>query len=280
LQKRLAGIETDQKRLTWLHFHLDVPIKLTLLQADTYHLPKGTAEVTYQESNSGRIYAINGFMQTACREIRAAAFQGLWDYDFSACHHSLLSQLARRVGIDTPTLDQYLRGKATIRRQIAEEIDVPLAAVKQSMIAMVYGAQRRTSPIPGKKELPAILAAMGSEEKARAFFAHPFVKALYDDLHQIRKPIIDAMPRKRGYAINVLGKGIRETEPPERILAHQLQGAEATCLGAVIQTSGENLTLLMHDGFISRTRLNIDELTDAIFKSTGFLMEIEEAELS
>lgn len=280
LGQRLAEMDGDQQRLNWLRFYLEIPVRLTLIQADTYHMPRGSAEVTYTEYESGRVYSATGFMQTACREIRAAAFRGCWDYDLSACHHALLAQYADRFGMETPAVSDYIRDKATIRRAIAQEIGVPLKAVKQAMTSLIYGSQRRATPIPGKKERPAILEAMGSTEKAEAFIHHPVVAALHGDITRVRDGIIKAMPTMRGYVINAMGKGIKPQKgKPAEVLSHILQGAEAACLHAVIRAHGDQLVMLMHDGWISRTRLDCEELTRTIQQGTEFVMECEETQL-
>lgn len=278
LAARLAAMSSDEARVMWLHFHALVPLDLILRAADTAVMKRGQAEITYIEHESGRLYTDGGFVQCAIRETRAAAFRGCFDYDVSNCHYSLLSQLARRCGHETPAIDDYLLRKSAIRDQLAADLGVSVKAIKSCLIALIYGASRRVNVyFKGNKETrPAILRYMGSPEKARALFDHRLFAALLADIRRVRKPVIDSMPRNRGRLINPFGKGI-DSKESEELLAHILQGAEAAILHVVIRLAGESICLLMHDGWVSREPLNIPQIVDAIRAETGFDVEIEQA---
>lgn len=283
LHKRLSDMAAHVDRLQWLEYFIIQPITHILLAADTIAMPKGCTEVTYTEYPSGRLYSNQGYLQTACREIRAAAFSGCWDYDFSACHFALISQLSARIDQPTPTIDAYLWQKAEIRQHLAAELDVPLKAIKVSLTALIYGAPRKVHSFwKNHREVePAILKNMGGDkEKARRFFEHPIIDAMHEEIQRVRDKIIAAAPTHRGRIINALGKSIEpKKHKPYETLSHLLQGAESAALHAVIQSHGQDLILLMHDGWISRQRLDCDQLTDEIHRATGFLLDIEEAEL-
>lgn len=63
------------------------------------------------------------------------------------------------------------------------------------------------------------------------------------------------------------------------LLAHCLQGIEAKALKSIVDVHGERLLLLLHDGFISRTRLDLDHLERLIKQATGYELRLEEEQL-
>jgi hypothetical protein len=63
------------------------------------------------------------------------------------------------------------------------------------------------------------------------------------------------------------------------LLCHALQGVEALTLKAVVTEHGEDILLCMHDGWVSRRRLNCSKLQNLIYVATGFELEIEEQKL-
>lgn len=279
LAARLADMSSDAMRIDWLHFHVVVPLDLVLRQADTLAVGRGKAEIIYIEHESGRLYTDGGFIQTAIRETRAAAFSGCFDYDVENCHYALLSQLAARCGQSTPAIDDYLLRKSAIRAGLAADLGVSVKAIKQCLVALIYGASRRINVYYSKsKEVrPAILRYMGSPEKALALIEHPVFAALHKDIQRVRKPVIESMPRNRKRIVNPFGKTSADAKEPAELLSHILQGAEAQVLHTVIRQVGEHLVLLMHDGWVSKVQLDRSALVAKIQEETGFVVGIEEA---
>lgn len=280
LAARMAGLKDNKTRVEWLTKHLIMPLTLTSLRADTAAMPRGRMEITYTEFPSGRLYSVAGVMQTVPREIRSAAMSGYWDYDIENCHYSLMAQLATKAGIETPAIDDYLNRKREIRETLAKEFDVPLAAIKEALLALIYGAPRRAHSYykNGRKVEPAFVNAVGAD-KAAALFNHPLFAGLHYDLSKARMPILESMPVNRKWRMNPFGKGISQTERPARQLAHIVQGAEALILDTVIQRHGPDLRLLMHDGWVSAVPLDTADLERHIETVTGFRVSLEQKRL-
>ena len=278
LRARLMGMEEGQGQ--WLKHHLIAPLNLLMLQANCVAMPRGSVEVVYSEYESGRLYTQGGFLQTAPREIRSAAFAGCFDYDVENCHYSLLSQLAYRCNQFTPAIDDYLLRKPEIRHQLAADLGVSVKTIKGTLIAAIYGASKRANVYyKGTQELkPAILRLMGTPERARALFDHPLFAGLLADISRVKQPVIDSMPKNRGRVVNPFGKALASKDQNE-ILAHILQGAESAVLHTVIREVGDVLTLLMHDGWVSKERLDVEALSDVIYQQTQFVVVLEESEL-
>jgi len=281
LEKRLSEFVSDWEKLCWLSDYFIAPLTLLILRADCLALPKGFMEITYDEHSNGRLYAVAGIMQTAPREVRDVAFAGCWDYDISNAHFSILSQLAHRAGEATPAIDEYLLQKREIRESLSSDIGIPISGVKESLIALIYGAQRRAKQYfsGGRWIEPAILEAAGSEEKALALLRHPVFSGLHEEVNRVRNPVLKSMPVHRGQLVNLFGKGIDVKEPPARKLAHVCQGVEAWVLDVVLHAHGDDLRLLQHDGFVSGVRLDVGALERRVLEETGFTARLEERAL-
>ncbi len=280
LERRLMSMADDRQRLDWLTHYLITPLTLTILRADTAVMPKGQMEIQFLESKAGRLYSVGGIMQNAPREVRNAAFSGCYDYDVENCHFDLVRQLAARIGMQTPAINDYLARKSEVRRQIAKDVGVSVKQTKSALIALIYGATMRCNSFykDGREVQPAIVGLMG-KEKAAALFNHPAYLALHQEVKRVRKPILDAAKKHRGNIINPFGKGISTKESAESQLAHLVQGAEALILDTVIQHHHQNLRMLMHDGFISAVRLDVNQLAATIQNETGFTVSLEETQL-
>lgn len=280
LEPRLMSMADDRQRLDWLTSYLIVPLSLTILRADTAVLPKGQMEIQYLESTAGRLYAVGGIMQNAPKEVRNAAFAGCFDYDVKNCHYDIVRQLAARIGMETPAIEDYLARKSEVRHQIAADIGVSIKQIKEALISIIYGATMRCNSFyqNGREVQPAIVRMMG-KGKAAALFKHPAYLALHQEVKRVRKPILDKAPKNRDKIISPFGKGISTKESAESRLAHVVQGVEALILDCVIRHHHQNLRLLMHDGFISAVRLDTLQLAATIQNETGFTVSLEETAL-
>jgi hypothetical protein len=276
LESRMSGLGDDRSRVIWLSDHLIAPLTLAILRSDTVFAPRGFMELTYVEASNGRLYAVGGSLQNAPRDVRKAALSGAWDYDIENCHYTLLAQLAKRVGLKTPAIEDYLARKKEVRESLARDVGIAVNDVKQALLASLYGAQRRLKAF--RTIEPAILTAVG-EEKARMLFEHPLFAGLHEEGRRIRGPILESMPVNRGLLVNGFGKGIDAGESGDRKMAHVVQGCEAWILDVVLQAHGSALLLLMHDGFVSASRLDVAALADRVFRATGFRVKFDEVKL-
>lgn len=64
----------------------------------------------YEEKDCCRLNAVGVNLQSAPREIRAAALHGCFEYDFSNCHYAVLVQLAEQHGVEAQTTWKRSRG--------------------------------------------------------------------------------------------------------------------------------------------------------------------------
>jgi hypothetical protein len=215
-------------------------------------------------------------LQSNEREVISAALHGMWDYDLQNAHFSIFSAWAKRLGHSTPVVNEYVRNKAQIRRELAEHCQANLDDIKQCLISLMYGAPLNANPDFAR--IPQILG----ETEAKLFISNPFVRSLKQEISAIGQYIVDDTYTSRGCYVNAMG-----IEPPNfpkatakfKLLSHALQGVEALALKTVVAQYGQDILLCMHDGWVSQTKLNCDQLKDSIFRATGFDLGIEEVQL-
>jgi predicted DNA-binding ribbon-helix-helix protein len=224
----------------------------------------------YQQSPSGRLYVkAPTSLQNVSRPVRQSALHGLWDYDIENCHYSILSQMAERHGYVCTKVNHYLANKKQVRDELASKFNIRVAQVKQALIALIYGAYFSVRP---KDALPDIL---GSVELAKQFYAHPLFLELKDDIKKARSAILKAQVTSRQTIKNLRGLPMSLTNKTERqLLSHLLQGVEAMALESAHKLYPESIVLLQHDGWTSTKELDVRALEDAIFKATGYRLEV------
>lgn len=249
---------------------------LRLLKLSRNTMCPGQIPVLYEQKSTGRLTEVLFSLQSNEREVISAALHGMWDYDLQNAHFSIFSEWAKRLGHTTPVVDEYVRNKAQIRKELSEHCKSELDLVKECLIALLYGAPLNANP--EFTEIGKIL----SEEKAKLFVDHPFVKSLRQEIKSVGEVIVRDTHSNRGCYVNAM-----QIEAPQlvkklntfKLLCHALQGVEALILKTVITLHGEDILLCMHDGWVSRKRLNCSELENAIFTATGFELKIEEKQL-
>jgi len=233
----------------------------------------------YEEAGCGRLYATGVNLQSAPREIRDAALHGSWDYDFSNCHYTIILQLALRHGLDLPEVRWYLDNKKAVRQAFAARVGTDEDTIKTCLLAPIYGAR---STLWSGAEIPQLLG----EDRARKLYADPQFRALKADVARARKVILRRADVRQGRLFNAVGSSIpvRETEGPRwgkrrkpaELFAHIVFGVEAQLLRVVVDAYTDDVLLLMHDGFVSRRQLEVNDLEDLIRQRTGFSMKLDE----
>lgn len=237
----------------------------------------------YIQSDMGRLYAQGINLQNIQKEIRNIVLMGFWDYDIEACHHTILYQLAGSYELDLPAVGHYLANKDQVREQIAKDVGITVKQAKACITMQIYGAyQSKRDPVDYKDAIPGLIGL----DKAEALYQHPLWQGLQKDLPKGRAMILKRWPdrrldKKRGKVklVNAMGLPIEAHADPKKVLAHLLQGIEAKMLEVVRLLYPNTLELMMHDGFVSKTRFDVERLEVAILEATGFAVSFGEPDL-
>lgn len=275
LQAHLRELElerTDEPLLRVLERLADLIGKLIRMSNTTLAGPGHIPQV-YAIAPGGRLYARGLNLQNAPSLIKEAALHGLWEYDFSNCHFTIVAQLAARAGVPCPCIEHYLANKQLVRNEVAEGALITLDQAKRCLLALLYGA--RTSRLATS----AIPAAIGLDAADR-LYALPVFQRLSKEIVQTRRAILDKWPRTaNGSLTNACGRAISGKEKPSRQLAHLVQGVEAKALMTCVNTHPGDIVLMQHDGFTATRRLDCSVLQEALLHSTGLTLQVEERRL-
>ena len=221
----------------------------------------------YVMCGTGRLFGKGTSLQSSPKIIKQCALPGMWEYDFSNCHFTIIKQLVGRVGMECPTVNHYLANKKAIRAQLAEAVGVEVDSIKRCLINLAYGAPRSVRP------QDAIPREIGTA-KARLLKDEPFVRDLDRELRKARSVIIGMHPARRGVIRNVLNLPFEKATKGE-LQAHILQGIEAQALFAVLRRYHKQLLLLEHDGFVATQQLDMPEVEAVVAEAVGCDLRLE-----
>jgi hypothetical protein len=237
---------------------------------------------------TGRLFASGMSLQAVPKVIKRFALHGMWEYDFSNCHFTIIQQLAAREGMQCPNVADYLARKKAVRAHLAREVGASVEEIKECLIRLAYGAGLSLRP---HDAVPDVIGV----ERAQELYADPLFRRLHSDLVQVRPAVIKPYVRHDGTIRNVIGLDFDEEEKKRQKQArvkklnvsldaseqaHVLQGIEADALLAIVRAYGDQVLLLEHDGFVSRAKLEVAEVQRIVADRTGFDLRLEEAEIA
>jgi hypothetical protein len=255
-------------------------------ESSVYHLiamSKGASDPTQipvryiqHADTGGRLYESN-HVQGITRHIRSVALAGLWDYDISNCHFSLIVQAVEPYGVAIPTITEYLLNKKDRRQALQTALQsvtsekVNPKHVKEAIISLAYGASLTYSPS---------LAEMFDDPNVyNAFRQNSWVQQIAAELTECRNAILSRYPLRgsRRQVTNAMGlrRSFSKGED-KQALSFVITGMEARILDAVLQRWGSEIVLCIHDGWVARTRIPIDEMELEILRMTKYRVRIEE----
>lgn len=241
--------------------------------AQNDNVGRGRIPLTYKEAPSGRLYGFGNLsLQNAAGETRLIAQNGAYDYDFENCHFRILKAKALEAGINTPAIDQYIQDRDQYREELANDLSITPKQVKNSLLAMLYGAKNCLYPA-------CAIAGIVGAENARAFIQHPRYSALRTETDEVGNWLRDQARRhpRTGATINCRGKACIGTTRQQ--LAHLLQGYESEMLHALLEVYGDQILVLQHDGFAMFGRVETDEMQQIVYRATGFEMPVTREQL-
>ena len=218
----------------------------------------------YVQASSGRLYAKGVSLQTTPRVVRQAALTGLWDFDVANCHYSILHQMAAPHGIRLEAIEGYLADQKTVRNSIANDAGITRDQAKICLLAILYGARLLLWP---ENAIPKEIG----EEAAKRLFSVKLFADIHQDIQKARRVILDGHPRTRtGWLKNMFGLSIGGRASKEKLLAHLIQGVEATALKAVLDAYPEDIVLVQHDGFTATRALDAKAIEATVLMATGY----------
>ena len=173
------------------------------------------------------------------RQIRSAlAEKFYWDIDIANAQPVLLEYEAKRRGLKTDALSEYIANRQTILNEIMTKYNMTRAEAKDICIATVFGGRRNE---------------------------HPVLIPMYDELQNLAKIIQVENPDICNVAIKTKSKNVTAT-----CLAIYIQDIERQILCAIdsyLQLNGRGFEVLMFDGGFVRKADNEKQFPTYILRN-------------
>jgi hypothetical protein len=257
------------------------PTEVEVIKDQYSAVVSGDEQPVYKDRGDRRYHPI----QSIKRDIRRKVFAGWWDYDIEACAPTLMHQFVitskwykPRSANDFPALTRLISEKQTVRREIGELTGLELQAVKELLSAVFF----RGNPAPSHKA--GMFRILGGDfERHAKFLGNPFVKQLRDDAKRLWSKAILYDRIEQGKAAVFEGrKAVKRPSKNSRLRMSIYLSLERR----VIQVLEDEIArqkvslILMHDGFMVRQRLKVDELEKVVKDKTGFSVRLSEVRLA
>lgn len=242
-----------------------MPTAVFIAQAKYAAIISDEEQIEYKDYGGRRWHPV----QNMRREDRRIAFAGWYDYDIDACAPSLIYQYARtlaREEIEFPALARLIRDKANVRQHIANLIRADVSVAKELLQAYFFKAY--VAP----NEFCSVYRMMKKRRSTfNAFKADEFIVALQADMRKVWALIRDEYRRECAEL------GVKPT-----LIRGKLRNAKYIQLERAVMDAFESFFpdgrvpgILMHDGFMSRKAVPIDELVAHVQAKTGYSIRLK-----
>ena len=251
------------------------PSELEVVQSVYGAILRGDASPEYNDKGDRRYHPI----QNIQRDLRKQAFAGWWDYDIEACAPTLIYQFALQKyqsmfgdGADPfPSVTRMIADKVAVRAHLVSLLGIDVPQAKEVLAAVLF---RATLAPTAKARLFSSLG--GDETRFHLLVNDEFIGSLraqvksmwaYARMQQLRdQELTGIRPRRPKQASQVRMKLYLMLE--RRVMDAML--AEFPIGKSIV---------LIHDGFMTKKRVDVAVLEQAVLDKTGFLIRLSEAEL-
>lgn len=237
----------------------------------------------YSEPTAG-LRRYSGF-QNLPKVMRAVVFNGWFDYDIEGAAPTLVYQLACRVhrklypgkaGTPYPSVAQLIEQKVEVRQHVAEITGLELSAVKTLLAALFFQAPL----VPHHKRATYRIVGFDVDVIDR-LKADPFLRAFKRDVSAMWAAVLKDDTVNNGLALFRDGKRVSnaESKSKQRMAVYaRLERQVMDVMESVLAADGM-VPLLMHDGFMVRTRADANRLVEAVQEKTGFVIKLSESQI-
>jgi hypothetical protein len=137
-------------------------------------------------ADTGRTYGKFTSLQRMDKNVRHAALGVCHKYDFQAHSFAVMASIAKSIDptIKIAAIEDYIRYRSTIRKQIAEEVGVPESVIKTVFTSLGFGAQPIANPYNS------IRKEFYTEEKYLKFINNQTFQFIREDLEKINAAVL------------------------------------------------------------------------------------------
>lgn len=278
---------------------IDVPktdnVEASLILTSYIEKLKEGLPITYSVANTGRLHHP---LQNIKKELRAYLFNGWYSYDIRACAPAILKQLYCKLEPleALPAIDVFIQRRAEIREKIALQTGLSEITIKRALTGLFFGLT-----VPSQKQVSwdvqtaqdtfkfSMLIAFGPEVTAKLLNNELFTEIVIECQKKIMRRVAQYL---REHQTKTLGTVIELTNSAGGIkhfnrwntrqaVAHTYFGYERQVIDIVsehLNKLGANY-LLIHDGWICNTQIDIRALEQEITDKLDFKLSIDESRL-
>ena len=247
-------------------------------------IASGLDRPEYSEPTKGarRYHAV----QNLPKKLRAEVFKGWYDYDIEAAAPTLVYQLAceiwSRHGFPNdktpyPAVARLVKDRTEVRKYFSDLTGLDPVTVKQVLIALFFGSKL----VPNKKR--AIFRNLNQDsEMVQRLKADEYVRAFCRDVELMWLDVINFDNAKKGMAVF---RG--ESEPvkkPSTKAKHrmaiylELERKVIDVVQSELSSQGV-VPVLIHDGFMTKGRIDKSGLEGVIEQKTGYRVRLSESKV-
>lgn len=252
--------------------------------AKTDHLAElTTGQFTYTDKSNRLWHPLQRYRKQYRTEI-LVDHGYLHHYDISTCAPQLIHQYAQQIPeVLAPegrrqkikwqqgpmdlylfALRRYLKEKEAVREQIAQAIDLPVAAVKELINALFAGAVISTNK---DSDIYHILA--GDRARIEWLRQDPYVQELVSDIKTCWEYIRPVMPKRTKKTSKGTERLMPITAKQKWLLYFELERSVITSVRTYLDERSIRY-FLIHDGWSCDQEINREELSEYVRTTTGF----------
>ena len=211
-------------------------------------------------------------LQNVKKEVRTKILNKsgyIYDYDIQCCAPTLLYQFAKQNGLteNLTVINSYIKDRNTIRNELANDLGLTPKVAKEVINALFAGAKLTYTG--------SLFELLGSKQAVDAVKSHKTICAFVSEL----KVMWDAIKPKMNYKNEYITKHgeIRAKSPTCKDKWNKYFELEITIINAVrAYLSKRNVRyFLMHDGWATDKKVNINALIKHIKTETKFKIKVD-----
>lgn len=286
-------ISINEKNLLGLLKSGKLDKKISLEYMHILNINKNFPYAVYKKLSTGRLFGTKKInekkyfvlinYQGKKKAERGEIFKGMYEYDISVSAPTILLQLYYKDFKEKKTaIEIYRDNKKDKRIQFAKllhgDLDGTIKVVKGVLTALFFGANllrkyEKFSEEMKKTVNEAQLKKLLSDKEFKTLVKE--VRSVYSDLS--RRHFKLRKGAKEKVVTNELGlkRKFKEVDR-NKAIAFLYQGIEVKILLALYERYHSEVSLLIHDAIISKSRLDTNELAKLAFQASGYNVTFEE----
>jgi len=224
-------------------------------------------EFRYEDKSSRLWHPIQNIRSRYRRDIMSE--QGYrYNYDISCCAPTLILRHAQELGLDEwmPAIQEYIANKERVRSELAAEVDVDISKIKVLINSLFCGARL------GCNNQFALSELFGHDRAViMCLQEHPYLTQLRNDIRECWRTIEPTLVRRVDIAT---GRKIPLSSKQKWGRYFELERIVQTSIRKYL-TANHNQYFLEHDGWCCKAEVAVDELSEWVYRDTGYWIRIE-----